>query len=581
MGAIFVVSVGVVWACRFDDTLREYLSVSFWSPFMKRPASFERPNVKRVDTAYAGMGPVNGTSLGKLRAEYRRISQPQEFEIDTTALRAAVQAAQADASLRGRDREEVDLIDAKVDMRAGDRNRPEPLRTAQAKLEAFLKTAMAAEWLSEARGWLGYIHHQLGEQTAAGKIYLDELNQDGSNLSRETLLNSLEMNYGYDGEERMRDHLGEYFDTPEHAVFAIQLVTNPRGDTDEAEAYKRVNALLVQHRELLAGNAGLPTLMMRTALRMGDPAGVINIARMVPASSRVRRDPDFLWMLGSAHFVSRDYAGAEAPLVEVFQSLKDDDPRKAAAAYGLVGVYRKTGNWVEQLRYGLWEGKPTEDYLWVDGNATERNFGVYWAFSGWDCDLVLDTEAPDEALRGFVEKYPRADNLRLVKYAMAVRLAREDKYAESAAMYESIGQKRRGPRMRELAQLWADGSAESRYEFAKVLSDHANGVYFNDALWWGHQRYALIGDMETRFTKEEREQQIALERELRDQQEEHWRAYKILREVMEREGKTALGRKAAVLAQTNLRRIATDRFGRAEEIRRADIEVTRWLRAAN
>ena len=571
-----VMGVGLVWACGFDGSLREYLSVTFWSPFMKHPAAFERAGVKRANVAFAGMGVWDATPLGRLRQWYHNISQPQEREFDAAPYRAAVAAALADRSLSARDREEVLLIDAKIDVRLGDQNRPEPLRAAQVKLESFLKTATTVEWLSEARGWLAYTHYLLGDQTAAGKLYLDELNHDGSNVNRHALLNSLSMTYGYDGELKMLDHLEEYFDTAEHAVFAIQLATNPR-DESGVEAYRRVNALLGAHRELLNRSEELPLLMMRVALRMGDPAQVVAVAGMVPSGARVRRDPDFLWMLGSAHFVSRDYAGAERPLVEMFGLLKDDDARKAAAAYGLCGVYAKSGNRVEQLRYGLWLGLAGMN-VYYNGDADFRNMGVYWAFSGWDLKLVLEADASMEDLRAFLAKYPEAKNVRLVKYAIAVRLAREDRYAESAEVYESIGQRRRGPRMRELARLWADGSAESKVSFAAVLTEHGDGVYFNDSMWYGQQNYALHGDTETRFTKEERERQVALERELRDSQEEHWRAYKILREVMESEGWNSLGRKAGVLAQKNLRMIRTDRFGRAEEVAQADRDVTQWLR---
>ena len=56
-----------------------------------------------------------------------------------------------------------------------------------------------------------------------------------------------------------------------------------------------------------------------------------------------------------------------------------------------------------------------------------------------------------------------------------------------------------------------------------------------------------------------------------------WRAYLILRDVVRDAGKTGLGRKAAVLAVHCLRGIS-DRFGRQEEIRKVDIELSMWLR---
>ncbi|MEO5924491.1 MAG: hypothetical protein ABIR70_11755 [Bryobacteraceae bacterium] len=551
---------GVVWACPFDQSLREYLSVSFWLPFAKSGSNFERRNIKRSDVAFAGKGEVDATLLGRLRAAYQ----------GDGSLEAAIVAARADVSLNARDREEVELVDAKHDMWL---ERP----TAKGKIEQFLKTAKTPEWLSEARGWLAHILFTEGKFTEAGKIYIDELNRNGSNLSRETLLTSLKLTYEYDGGTHLFTHLEEYFDTPEHAAFAIEVVTNPRRDPlpDAATRYKRVNELLLKHRSLLRGTP-LTLLTMRTAMRMGDPSQAIKIAEMVPTASSVRSDPDFLWMFGSAHFVTRDYEGAEAPLLTMFQTLKDnDDPRKAAAAYGLCGVYQKLGLPVEQIRFALW--------TWHGGSFGSAGAGVddlsiYWAPSGFDLNLLLDAEAPDDALKQFVEKYPNARDIRLVKYALAVRLARANRYDEAAEIYEAIGQKRRAPRMRELARLSAQTTSEGKYQLAEFLSANPDGVFFNDSLWYRYQTYALIGDTEPRFTKEEREIQIAKERELRDRQEERWRAYLILRDVMREEGHSGLGTKAAGLAIKNLRKL-NPRFDREDEIRRADIEVSRWLRS--
>ena len=69
---------------------------------------------------------------------------------------------------------------------------------------------------------------------------------------------------------------------------------------------------------------------------------------------------------------------------------------------------------------------------------------------------------------------------------------------------------------------------------------------------------------------------IASERKLQDDQEERWRAYLILREVIDSDT-TYLRPKAAALALQCLRGIS-DRFGRQDEIRKADIELARLLR---
>ena len=281
---LLLLGFGFVFGCGFDDTLREYLDAHFWLPFSKQAWHFERKNVTRISAPYAGMVKAVGTSpLAKLRTAYQEISQPQPTSVvfDTTKLREAVAAARADRTLAPREKEEVDLIDAKIEMRLGQPSEPEPLRTAEGKLKKFLQTARTPEFLSEGRGWLAYIHFLLGDQTAAGKIYLDELNRDGSNLSRETLLMSLRLTYGYDGGPALLEHLPEYFDTPEHAAFAVQMVTNPgweRGASRyggtakqadrEVQSYARVVNLLESHRALLNSERGANAL---TLLLMREP----------------------------------------------------------------------------------------------------------------------------------------------------------------------------------------------------------------------------------------------------------------------------------------------------------------------
>ena len=67
------------------------------------------------------------------------------------------------------------------------------------------------------------------------------------------------------------------------------------------------------------------------------------------------------------------------------------------------------------------------------------------------------------------------------------------------------------------------------------------------------------------------------ERKLKDDQEEYWRAYLLLWDVMHQSGDTDLGRKARDLARLCLRMIRTDRFGREEAIRAADIALSRGI----
>ena len=286
-------------------------------------------------------------------------------------------------------------------------------------------------------------------------------------------------------------------------------------------------------------------------------------------------------MLASAHYLSRDYAGAERPLLNLSESKRASAEQRAAAAYGLCGVYEKTKNTVEQLRFALW----------LRGAVPKGYFGgeipVYFALSGWDLGLLLDAEAPVETLREFISRYPDARDLRLVKYALAVRRSRENQYEEAAQIYESIHAVVRAPRTRQLAMLYHEAKRsdlppaqklDAQYQLADFLASNPARIYFNDTLWYGLQRYALDAAHDSRLTRDERQALVAGERKLKDEQEERWRAYMILRDVIPEAGKTDLGRKAAQLAIRCLRGINSDRFGREKEIREADIELSGWLR---
>ena len=576
-------TLGLLGACGFDDSLREYLSARFWLPFAKHASNFEKPNIRRIDAPFAGMASGDrNTPLEKLRYAY--LGVPQDRAFDAAPARAALAAARADSSLSPREKEEVDLIDAKIQMRAAEADDQLSLEPVEAKFKAFLKTARDPAFLSEARGWLAHVYYLEGDQTRAGKIYLDELNRSGSNLSRETLLTSLRMNYRYNRGEELRAHLEEYFDTPEHAIFAIQLVTNPRWGGPRADQrfqpedtaiYTRILDLLQKHGSLLRSEP-LAMLSLRTALRAGDPAMARTIAEKIPDSSPVRSDPDFLWMLASADFLSHDFAAAEDPLLALFASSRASIDQQAAAAYGLCGVYRKLDKPVEQIRYALWLHKRVshEGRFW--GAVEFSDFSIYWGMSGFDLNLLLEAEASIDTLRAFIEQNPGLPDLRLVQYALAVRLARENQYDESASIYESIHAKRRAPRMRKLADFYRGATTpEGKFRLAEFIAANENGIYFNDSLWSGLQRYGLTAEDEYRFTRAERDRQIALERELKDDEEEYWRAYLILRDVM-KEADPKLARRSAELARRSLRRIS-ERFGRRDELLAADRELSLWL----
>ncbi|MEO8660571.1 MAG: hypothetical protein ABI693_19025 [Bryobacteraceae bacterium] len=599
---LFFLGFMLAGACPWSDELREYLNAHFWLPFAKHAESFEKPNVPRRDVPYAGMTAAaqGATPLARLREAYQKIPPPDvSYQIqppppNLSSLRQAVAAARSGPSLTRRDKEEVDLVEAKIEMRVGEFGDSILLTSAQRKFLAFLRTARTPEFQSEARGWLAHIYYLSGEQTLAGKIYLDELNRAGSNLSRETLLTSLQITYGYDGGPQLIAHLDEYFDTPEHAAFAIELVTNPHWPRDArhhqpfarsattSQTYQRIKHLLAKHKDLLRSKDGAATLgllAMRTALRMGDPGGARQIAASVSSTAATDASPDFQWMSASAFFLSRNYAAAEKPLLALFRSKLATSGQRAAAAYGLCGVYWKTGNVSEQLRFALWLDTVDRQHEYLSIPSGLRDLSVYWASSSWDINFLLDAGAPLDTLRSFAEQNSDLPGIRLVKYSIAVRLSRQGRYQEAAALYKSINANRRAQRLQQLAQLSdaADRSIDARYRFAAYLAENPNRIYYNDAIWQGMQSYVFQAATDYRLSRTERTQLLAAERELKDSQDERWRAYLLLRDIVRDAGPSDLGRDAAKLALRCLRRINGDRFGRNEEIRQADIALSRSL----
>ncbi|HLG97538.1 MAG TPA: hypothetical protein VKX49_14590 [Bryobacteraceae bacterium] len=337
------------------------------------------------------------------------------------------------------------------------------------------------------------------------------------------------------------------------------------------------------------GASTLTLLAMRTALRMGDPAAAAMIGEAVAPRAVVREQADFNWMLGSAYFLTRRYADAAQPLRVLFRSRGATPSQRAAAAYGLCGAYSKTGNGEQQLRYALWLSGGNTQTEWAEPGRIP-DLSIYWAPSGWDLRLLLDNELPIETLQRFIGAYPTASGIRAVKYSIAVRLSRENRYEEAAQLYRSINANRRAARMERLGSLYEAANRpgmstqeklQARYELAAFIAANPDGIYFNDAIWHGLQRYALQAATDTRLTRNERQQLIDGERALKDNQEERWRAYLILRDCVREAGPSDLGRKAATLALQCLRGIRTDRFGREQEIRQADVELSQWLRMSS
>ena len=129
---------------------------------------------------------------------------------------------------------------------------------------------------------------------------------------------------------------------------------------------------------------------------------------------------------------------------------------------------------------------------------------------------------------------------------------------------------------------------EALYEYAVFLSNNEDRIFFNDTLWSGFQTLAFVSrnpdndlpDLKAAnasVTSDEMTHYTEMERRLRDEQEEYWRAYQILNDIVDKTGTTPLGKKAAERALFCLNRINTQRFGRAQEIQAAASRLTNWL----
>ncbi|MBL8234629.1 MAG: hypothetical protein JNL98_39385, partial [Bryobacterales bacterium] len=167
--AVMLAALGVVRSCAFDGALREYLRVHFWMPFNKDVRSLAKAPKRESISPYAGLSRPDGdTALARLRAAYQTIAFPDPYG-DPIPLPGAEKFEQAVAAARGaagltqQEREEIELIDAKIAMRLAERGEPAGLNPARSKMLQFLKTARTPEFASEARGWLARIYHLQGD----------------------------------------------------------------------------------------------------------------------------------------------------------------------------------------------------------------------------------------------------------------------------------------------------------------------------------------------------------------------------------------------------------------------------------
>jgi hypothetical protein len=588
-----------------------------WQPFVKYEDAIlkSKPQERKQ---WAGtvrkrtVAPLAGFSKVQAHGALLRVRRAYAEEAYEQAKREI--AAAQNAGLAGKEMEELRLIDAKVDMRlAGEDN--DLLRTSLLKFRAFLEASRSPSFRSEALGWVAHIHYLRREYSAAVKIYLDELERSDSVFARESLLDSLHTIFRYNGSDAgLVDHLEEFFDTPSHALFAVYIVTNPitgwEGSQERASMAKNgqmVVKALQSHAELFTGDDLSNTLalaLMRASLYMGDTGTALAYSATIAPGSKAAARAEYNWMVAVCHYLKKDYSLAEKPLLGVIEST-DATPRETrAAARGLIGVYQKLGRPVDQLRAAfLYESAGTED------SAVPYEIDLFASTHDWewllDTPYLLDIQLTDEELREYLSrhgneakriKYPSYQNrnrtaYETVQYALAVRLARYEKYDESARVYEEILAKPRATRMRSLLELYGktvDPSStepklmEALYGYASFLEAHSTQVFFNDMLWDRHQDWTFIeggvrGNAQG-LSSGEIEHFRKLERRVKDEQEERWRAYLILAPIVEKGSPKNLRKRAAIKAIRCLDMIATQRFGRSEEIDRARERLLQWLR---
>ncbi len=629
-----IAGVSAALSCGIDYTFRAYLDKRFWQPFAmyvttkggNEDRGQHSQGKDERQPPYAGMeSKEDRTALQKVRLAY----QSQDYDQARIAIKAALAG-----TLTAEETEEVLLVDAKSDMRDGEADNGLLLRQAKEKFLDFVRHATIASRRSEARGWLARVHYLLGEYAPAAKIYLDEMSSAESRFSQESLVNSLRMLFPYNGSSvRLADHLEEYFDTPGHALFVVNIVTNPiyYEKTERAAMSgiaQRTIAALKKHPDMFTAGPeaeALALALMRAALYMGDPQSALAYAKLVPKKSATSARPDFNWMSASCYFLQRRYQEAEAPLLTMLHSGQANNRDRNAAAQGLVGVYQKLGRRLDQLhaaflceleaQKGSFEMLPGEAH---SGDQFDYGFQYYWPVGGWCLDLpyLLDIQLTDEELLGYLKRYAkpaqaillqngkrRRTAYEMVEYALAVRYAREERYQEAADIFTRLQSWPRAKRMQEIALLHAttvepglspQDSLHAQYAYADFLESHATRIFFNDMLWNGYQTSTFLGQSANPFygglkvpvgsdaqglTRVERESFLDQERKIKDAQEERWLAYQIFVGIVDQAGATELGRNAAKKAFRCLVLISPERFGRVDEIAKAKTRLANWLHA--
>jgi hypothetical protein len=323
-------------------------------------------------------------------------------------------------------------------------------------------------------------------------------------------------------------------------------------------------------------------------------------------------------MAGVAAVLAGREAEAEPHLRAVADSRRAPDRYRAMALQGLMGVYLHQGRVPDAIEAALrFEAR---DRPHLEDSEAAPWFEAYFT-NAWLLDLpyLLDFQASEDDLRTTLARLDRGRTAwissrdwerptsrraqHVVTYALAVRLAQREEYSEAARLYARVNANVRARRMKEAARLHAAAQAggvspaarlEARYRYAAFLAEHSTQVFFDDLLWTGYQRYALLDPppqdfcervemgnpfcaqkAATMLAPEARAALVERERQVRDAQEERWRAYLLLDAVVREAGPGELARRAARKAVEALDGINTERFGREPEVEEARRRLAR------
>jgi len=623
---LILASIGaLVYACGIDITFRAYLEKRLWRPTVRPTANLVKdlPPEKTAYVPYAGMGSSGrDAAFNSLRQAYSALfpatDSGSSLEWSQATINNLLKLLGAVQPRNNADRNELELLRCKIGLRAARPDDAAALASTQSCFESYLRQPRPLRLASEARGWLARTYFLQRKRAAAAKMYLDELANTNSNIRRQRLLTSLEMLYPDSDDrrlEKMKNDLDQYFDTPSHALFIADRVTNcGPGQNPQPDVYMNLLKLLEGHKDLFRQGTASDALaleLMRGTIRAGIPAKTLEYAAAVPPDSPARNNPEYNWLSGAANFQLKNYEEAESALIRVVESPSADIRQKRFAENGLVGVYERTQQRVKELHVAFQAAIPvsygSEPQALLEDLAGSR-------LDGWSLDVayLVDLELTDEELETYLMTYPASNFAILdtpysgprpaadfVRYALAVRHARREEFAEAAQVYRALNVTNRAKRMADAANLFAatqeaaatpEQRQQALYDYADFLSKNAERVFFNDWVWHQVQTWAFMPDVEgprigffaefdyRALSPDEAATHRNGERQLRDDQEEYWRAYQIFNQVVEQAGHTELGRKAATRALFCLRRISPERFDRRKEIRSADIRLSNWLK---